>query len=125
WKWLDQGVAARLRDFPQGIPTNRRSIAATWEFADPIVAAQEIELQSAKLGKRALELAREVRRTHGVDQWFPDVPDADLQGTLRAFIIKREEAQRAQQERWQQEVLPALQAVNADEQRDAGATGAS
>lgn len=57
WKWLDQGVAARLRNFPQGIVTIRRSIRATWEYADAVAAASEVELQSAKLGKRALELA--------------------------------------------------------------------
>jgi hypothetical protein len=124
WKWLDQSVAARLRDFPQGIPTTRRSIVEAWEFGDPIVAAQEVELRSATLGKRALELAREVRRAHGVDPWVPDVVDADLEGTLWVFITEREEVQRAQQERWQQEVLPSLQAINANEERDTGAVGA-
>lgn len=101
WKWLNHKVASQLREFPATLHSVRQSLAAEWEYGDPLDWCVEVEFECAKAAKRALELSRLTRAKHGVASWDPGVTDVDLERELTQYIAeqgeKREACQKKQQ----------------------------
>ncbi|CAB5305218.1 hypothetical protein IST455A_05838 [Burkholderia multivorans] len=90
WRCLRCRSVSGVREFLSSLHSTRQSLAAGWEYAEPLACCDEAELECARTATRALELARMVRVQHGVAPARSDEQSSGLEKELARFVLDRQ-----------------------------------